>query len=59
MASLEVRDLALMDNEARAEAYRTKAKIWDLDAHPAIGPMVAALVERYKADRPELFAEPS
>ncbi|MCP5035464.1 MAG: hypothetical protein GY939_27000 [Actinomycetia bacterium] len=57
MAVTEVPDLALLDNEARRDAYRTQAKIWDLDAHPSFRPMVGKLVEQYKADRPELFAD--
>lgn len=57
MAVTDVPDLALLDNEARRDAYRTQAKVWDLDAHPSFRPMVAELVEQYRADRPELFTD--
>lgn len=57
MAVTDVRDLALLDNETRRDAYRTQAKAWDIDAHPSFRPMVVKLVEQYKADRPELFAD--
>lgn len=57
MAVTDVPDLALLDNEARRDAYRAQAKVSDIDAHPSFRPMVAQLVEQYKADRPELFAD--
>ena len=57
MAVTEVPDLALLDNEARRAAYRTQAKVLDLDAHPSFRPMLAKLVEQYKVDRPELFTD--
>lgn len=59
MAVTDVPDLALLDNEARRAAYSAQAKVWDIDAHPSFRPMVAKLVEQYKADRPELFADES
>lgn len=57
MAVADVPDLALLDNEARRDAYQSQAKVWNIDAHPSFRPMVAQLVEQYKADRPELFAD--
>ena len=57
MVVTDVPDLALLDNEARRDAYRTQAKVWDIDAHPSFRPMVAKLVEQYKTDRPELFTD--
>jgi aromatic ring hydroxylase len=57
MAMADVPDLALLDNESRRDAYLTHAKVRDLDAHPSFRPMVAELVARYKADKPELFQD--
>jgi hypothetical protein len=57
MAVTDVPDLALLGNEACRDAYRTQAKVWDIDAHPSFRSMAAKLVEQYKADRPELYAD--
>lgn len=57
MALADVPDLALLDNETRREAYLNYAKVRDIDAHPSFRPMVDKLVERYKADRTELFED--
>lgn len=57
MAVGNVPDLALLDNESRRDPYVTCAKVRDIDAHPSFRPMMAELVERYKADKPELFQD--